>query len=59
MTYKIKSKNREIKHRATIIRVGWFELENEAQRKFGSNYSELTEKEKVKISKKVAKQYHF
>jgi len=59
MTYKIKSKNREIKHRATILRVGWFELENEAQRKFGSNYSELTEKEKLKISKDVAKHYNF
>ena len=59
MTYKVKSKNREIKHRATIIRVGWYELENESQKQFGSNYSELTEKEKVKISKKVAKQYHF
>mgnify|MGYP001396176708 CR=1 FL=1 len=59
MTYKVKSKNREIKHRATIIRLGYYELENEAYLQYGSHYSDLDSKEQKAISKKVAKNYNF
>jgi len=59
MAYKIKQKQREIKHNATILRIGYEELDNEAYKQYGSKYSELSEKEQKAISKKVAKYYHF
>ena len=59
MAYKIRHKNKEIKHKATILQIGYSELDSEAYIKFGSKFSELSDKEKNKISKKVAKQYHF
>ena len=59
MTFKVKNKQKEIKHKSTILRIGYVELDNEAYRQFGSKFSELSDKEQKKISKKVVKSYHF
>lgn len=59
MAYKIKSKNKEIKHRAYVLRIGYSELDSEAYLQYNSEFSQLSEKEQKAISKKVAKYYHF
>jgi len=59
MVYKIKKKQKEIKHKATILKIGYEELDFEAYKQFNSKFSELSDKEQKKISEKVAKQYYF
>ncbi len=57
MVFKVKrNKEKEIKLKSDVLRIGYQRLDNEAEEQFGNSFSQLTLKEQKKISKKVAGQ---
>lgn len=60
MTYKIKNKkSKEINIRAKELHFNFIELNDKAQKVYGTDFNKLTFKEQEQISKKVARGFHW
>lgn len=59
MTYKIKSKKKDIDIRARELHLNFIELDNKAREIYGTDFNDLSWKEQRQISKKVARGFHF
>jgi hypothetical protein len=58
MAFKIKKSNREKKSLGKATKEVFEMLENKAQEEYGTSFKDLSEKEQLKIAKKVEKIVH-